>query len=396
MRARWVFCAVLSSMARADILDEIQQRMEENLERVPDYTCEQTIERAARPNAKQPFRTMDRLRFEVALVEGKEMYSWPGEARFSERTPGEIVPGGTTTTGDYALHARTIFVSQAAEFSGGVEEDLEGQRAVRYDFRVPRKMSNYRVQAGEHGAIVAYRGSFWAQAGTLELLRLRIEVDEPPAALGVKRAITVIDYGKVPVGMSEFLLPQRVEFTLARANGGESRNRAEFRRCRQYVGETQISFEEPGEARSATEKEAPVVTLPAGLAVETRLVEPIDSEQAATGDLVTARVTSAVKREGKIVVPKGAILQGRLRRLERAMSPRTYYFLELEFSELEWAEGRTKWQAELETAGPWIGGPRGGLVTPREQPPGRAVLLVGGNRVRLPPGFRLLWVTAGH
>lgn len=101
---RTIFCAVLSLSAAlgadAALLERIRTRMASNLARTPNYTCVETIERAVRQNAKQEFRTMDRLRLEVALVEGKEMYSWPGAGRFEERTPGEIVPGGTTTTGD--------------------------------------------------------------------------------------------------------------------------------------------------------------------------------------------------------------------------------------------------------------------------------------------------------
>lgn len=374
------------------LLERIRERMAENLEGVPNYTCVETIERAARLGAKQQFRTLDRLRLEVALVEGKEMYSWPGAGRFEELTPGEIVGGGTTTSGDYALHARTVFVSGTPEFGEGVEETLEGRRALRYPFRVGANVTNYKIQVGTRWAMVPYGGSVWAEAATLDLLRLVVEVEHIPDSLGLKRATTQIDYGKVRVGASEFLLPERVDFVMQRADGSESRNRTRFTRCRQYVGETEISFEELGEA-AAEEKRLVELDLPARLTVETQLEADIDSEKAAIGDPVTARVTYPVKKEGKVIVPKGAVLRGRVRRIEPRLARGPYCLVEVEFAEVEWAQARAHWAARLELAGPLVGAARNAVSTPSEQTPGRALFFVQGNRVRLPQGFRLLWMT---
>lgn len=391
-----IFCAVLSLppalAADAALLERIRTRMAMNLARAPNYTCVETIERAARRSARQEFQTLDRLRLEVALVEGKEMYSWPGAGKFEERTPGEIVPGGTTTTGDYALHARTVFASKAPEFSAGVEEELEGRRVVRYDYKVRRSVTSYRVQVGTQGAMVPYGGSVWAEASTLDLLRLVVDVEEIPEDLGLKRATTQIDYGKVRVGASDFLLPRRVEFVMRRADGSEGRNRTDFSRCRQYVGESEISFEQPGEDR-AGDKRLVELDLPARLTVETRLETEIDSDQAAIGDQVMARVSYPVKKGGKMIVPKGALLRGRLRRIEPAEARGPIFVVELEFLEVEWEQSRARWTARLDAAGPVVGGSRSALSLLPDQKPGYAVLLVRGRRVRLPQGFRLLWMT---
>ena len=395
-RISTIFCAILSLppvlAADAALLERIRTRMAVNLARVPNYTCVETIERSARRSPRQEFQTLDRLRLEVALVEGKEMYSWPGAGKFEERTPGEIVPGGTTTTGDYALHAQTVFASRSPDFNAGVEENLDGRRAIRYDFKVGQLVSGYRVQVGKQGAMVPYVGSLWAEAATLDLLRLVVDVEEIPEELGVKRATTQIDYGKVRVGASDFLLPRRVEFVVRRADGSEGRNRTDFSRCRQYVGHTEISFVEPGETR-AEDKRLAEVGLPARLSVETRLETEIDSDQAAIGDPVMARVSYPVKKGGKVIVPKGALLRGRVRRIEPAEARGPIFVVELEFLEVEWEQSRARWTARLDAAGPVVGGSRSALSLLPDQKPGYAVLLVRGRRVRLPQGFRLLWMT---
>jgi hypothetical protein len=368
--------------------------MEENLARVPNYTCVETIERLHRRRPRDEFKMADRLRFEVAVVGGKEMYSWPGARRFEDLTPSRMIPRGTTTTGDYATHANTVFVSDMPDFGRGVEETFDGRPAVRFDFRVGRRATNYKVQSGDRKALVPYRGAFWADPATLDLLRLVVEVEEIPAELGLKQASTVIDYGKVRVGASDFLLPQRVDFLLRRLDGSEDRNRTEFSGCRQYVGDVEISFDEPGEVRPAETGGPASVVLPAGLLVETRLDQTIDSRISAIGDLLTARLTSAVKKDGRVVAPKGAVLRGRLRRLEPGMARGPYLAVELEFTELEWDQTTARWKARLHTAGPLVGAARNALAVPPDQPPGRATLLLAGGRVRLPQGFRMLWVTS--
>ena len=382
-------------MAAEDPLELIRDQMAENLARAPNYTCLQTVERARRPNTKSGFRTVDRLRLEVALVAGKEMFAWPGAGHFEDKSPGEMFPGGTTATGEYAMHAQTIFDSDAPEFGDGVEETLDGRRTLRYDFRVSRAMTNYWIQAGEARALVPYRGSFWADAATLDVRRLALEVDEIPARLQVRRATTRIEYAKANIGASEFLLPVRVELVMALADGGESRNRTQFNGCKQYGVETEISFEELVESRRGEDKKETVVQLPAGLTVETRLEDTIDSQTAAIGDLVTARVTFAAKRDGKVVVPKGALLRGRLRRLERGGEQRSFHLVELEFLEVAWEGRRAPWRARLESAGPLVGSRRNSLRVPRDQAAGVAQWVVEGGRVRVPQGFRMLWVAEG-
>lgn len=375
------------------LLERIRDQMEENLAKVPNYTCLETIERSVRTGAKRDFTLVDRLRFEVAMVEGREMYSWPGARTFEERTPADVVRGGTTTTGDYALHAKTIFASHAPEFDAGREETWGGRRTVRYGFRVARKESSYRVKVGDKSAIVPYGGSFRADPQTLDLLRLEVDVSEIPEELGIQRATTEIEYGKVRVGSSDFLLPQRVEFLLRESTGHERRNRTEFSRCRQYVGESEISFEEPGEPHETGGAAQPWVDLPDGLVIETRLLDSIDTQKSAIGDPLAAEVTFAAKRGGRVVVPKGARLSGRVRRLERGAARAPYYVVELEFHEIEWEGGRARWRAELDKAGPLTGAARNALLTGDRQAPGCALLYIAGGRVRLPQGFRMLWVT---
>src|SRR6202041_661211 len=107
--------------------------------------------------------------------------------------------------------------------------------------------------------------------------------------------------------------PESSELVMIDLLGNESRNRTQLSACRQYAGESKLSFAEPSSdvaAPSPTPQLKPI-KLPAGLTVEVRLQTPIQSGRSATGDPVTALVSRDVKKDGEIVAPKGAVLTGR-------------------------------------------------------------------------------------
>src|SRR5262249_35351970 len=248
--------------------------------------------------------------------------------KFEDRPLTDLIPSGLTSTGDFANHARTVFATGVPTFDYAGEEVLKSRRAVRYNYRVSPAVSRYVMRSGGGEGIVGHHGAFWADRDTLDLLRLEVEADAIPANLYISHAITEIEYAKVRVGTSDFLLPQVVQVSLAHQSGIENRNRTEFTNCRQYVGEAMLSFEEPSATSLPTETQAPeTIELPSGLFVYARLEAPIDSGRSVVGDLVTAVVDSPVKRDGQVVVPKGALVRCRLRFLQKREGTSAYYLI---------------------------------------------------------------------
>src|SRR5947209_13623252 len=91
---RWLLFFLVLLVARAQqdlspellLLARIKVKMAENLDHLPNYTCEQTIERSRRRAPSRKFELLDTVRLEVALVEGKELYGWPGPIASPSRT----------------------------------------------------------------------------------------------------------------------------------------------------------------------------------------------------------------------------------------------------------------------------------------------------------------------
>src|ERR1700690_1719084 len=82
-----------------DLLTRIKIRMAENLGRLPNYTCLQTIERTRRPSGSDKFNPLDIVRLEVAFVESKEVFGWPGGNKIAESEITNLV-SGTIGNGD--------------------------------------------------------------------------------------------------------------------------------------------------------------------------------------------------------------------------------------------------------------------------------------------------------
>src|ERR1017187_5435205 len=74
-----------------EALSKIRTRMIFNLQHQPNYTCVETIERSSRSKSTARFKIIDTLRLEVGLVDGREMFAWPGSKKFEDSDLTKIV-----------------------------------------------------------------------------------------------------------------------------------------------------------------------------------------------------------------------------------------------------------------------------------------------------------------
>lgn len=327
------------------LLAKIKLHMMETLTRQPNYTCLETVERSRRDASTHKYRLEDVLRLEVALVDGKEMFAWPGSKQFEDKDFRAMVPTGTFGTGDFALHERAIFGSRAAAFEARGEQALNGRPAVRFDFRVPRPVSGYQIRIDDFQTIVGYHGSFYVDPSSLDLMRLEIAGDDLPPELKLKSISDRMDYALAQIGDGDFLLPESSEIVLVDLNGQESRNRLKFAGCHQFTGESVLKFEEPDPAGSAEPAQKAELELPANLGLALSLLDPIDTQTAAIGDPVRAQLSSDLKFKGHLLLTKGAAASGRVSRLERHDN---FTLLGLIFTDVESSSVHAKLELELE------------------------------------------------
>jgi hypothetical protein len=426
--ATTVIVLLLSALVEAqselprEVLDlsRIKAKMNENLDRLPDYTSLETINRSHRASAASVFRHLDTVRVEVARIGEREFYSWPGARRF-EGNVADLVHSGTTSSGEFASHAHSLFANAATQIRYVGPELFKGRRALKYDYRLASFASGWTLTFVEHSGTVAAYGSFRADAETLDLLQLEARADEIPADLPYTAASSEIDYGKVRIGEVDVLLPQRARLSLSKRDG-EDRNEVGFSQCRAYSTQSAIHFDAEPVAESVQPSIVPEFALAPNIPISLQLMEAIDSNSAAEGDMITARVVGDAKLKGQIIVPRGALVKGRIRRLESYAESPAHFIVGLEFMEIDFGSSRGIFNGRLEQIDPlpglsWVLSTKKGRAWPESswqdassraaggiqilqgetlstaELPGVGTFFMQGTHFRLPEGLRMNWRT---
>jgi len=337
--------AVGAAASGEDQIPGIRARVAETTARIPNYTCLETIERRWYTDEFAEDRVADRVRIEVAVVDGKEQFSWPGGIPLDQRELEEILRRGVSKSGDFSGFLSGVFTSTFATYTLVGEQLGAIRRSVRYDYRVPAQ-AGYLLNRDAAVAVVAYHGSFWVDPETLDLMRLEIEGDDIPPKLKMSSAKLAIDYERVAVGAGTFLLPRATDVRMAGTSGLEDRAVARFTGCRQFLAESSLSFDDRPVAPAPIDND-PGAELPAGLNLDVVLAAPIVRKTAAVGDVVQAELRKEVKTKGGVMVPKGAVVDGRIVTLETHGSAQSADFLRLRFTRIRFGAKQVRLRATV-------------------------------------------------
>jgi hypothetical protein len=344
----------------AAVLEQARTRLQAMAHNLEKYVCVETINRSyyqrvtarkapvapepsacAPPPPNDPYQlaTTDRVRLEVTVSEGAELHSWPGATRFDERNVDDLIRNGPVSTGSFGAYMNSVFGQPGVAYQYKGEQSVNAKSLFEYSYRVPLTASHFEVKTDEGWRPTAYEGEFRLDPQTYELQRLTVRTVDPPAGAAFCQASSTLDYQRIHIGDSDLLLPRQAELQIELKNGPETRNATTFADCREYQAESEIVFDESANTASKTVQSfgRGRVALPIGLPVTLALEGPIDTATAAAGDPVDAKVVKAVRRPGsnEELVPAGATVRGRIRRVEHHLLPSPYFRIVLAFNRVE-------------------------------------------------------------
>jgi hypothetical protein len=402
------------------LLSKIKRHVKEELARLPDISCLETVQREIQPPAGKP-HALDTVRLEVLATNTRELYAAPGERKFSENHPIRYVGSGVIGDGFFGMFLREILVDGSVSYDFKGEEDVSGRRLARYDYRLPLRASGHNFRLQEGSGTVGVHGSFWADPQTYDVIRLEMNADDFPPTLPLRDALTVINYGPTSLGGSQAaLLPESGEFYMTRFSGEVDHNHIEFTHCRLYGAQSKISFD-PSDALAeetprfgASSNDDTLRPLPPRLQIAVRLNSRI-SEGTPVGTLLEGTVAGNVTVKGKVILSNGSRVLGRIRRLERYSTPDYHFILAIEFTEVQFENIRYRFYADpveidaapgvettLNNTRPFhtIAQQNGVPVIRRyiesftlPSLPGIAAFFIRGTKLDLPQGFRTVWKT---
>ena len=360
----------------------------------PNYTCIQTIDRSQRPRSKAKFETIDSLRLEVAFVDKREMYAWPGSKKFDDIDLIDLVPeGAAIATGAFAGHAQYLFRSNIATVSPGDWKSEEGTRYARFPFTVPLNRSRYQLMTSrQNSELVAYSGDIWIDPVAARAWRIVLHTDAIPEKLGIKETETIIEYGAAKIGESEYWLPARAIESITSWQGRTDRNTTRFSGCRAFTGESTLRFDDGSVDAGPPPAPPQILTLPVGVWFEIQFNEAIDSNKIHVGDPIATTLATDFKYKGQVLFTKGSAVEMRLVRIQKRK----------DYTAMEFATGDVVSptaiarlmavpdpSATVRRAAP-SGIPRIGGDMKR---PGLGTIYIGGSRILLSKGHRSVWLT---
>ena len=318
-----------------DLLRRVQTRVAESLDRLPRYMCTLSIDRKVyRRNqggtgstvcddtgSQRTLISSDRLRLDVAKS-NVEMYSWVGESQFEDRDIIKIVRDGAISDGTFVALLNDIFRTHEATFTYLGDTTENGRTSSEFGFSVPRQHSLYTFSDGKRSVIVGYSGSFHVDPATGDLLRLTFRTDRLYPQTSACYLSNVLEYRRVTIAGSDFLLPSESVLHALSLNGLESENQTAFSNCHQFSGESTISFGPPLEIVA---RERPTgsqnLGIRARVSFTVALTQGIDTATAAAGDPVTGVLTTPLRESRKVSIPAGAPVQGRIVEIRQFYGP---------------------------------------------------------------------------
>lgn len=349
MRLRWAMAIVVGCSALAGFGQQapdpaatflrVQERLLPELVRLPHYTCVQTITRryyrppsghaascagliAAHDKRRDkdkdelPLRAWDRLRLEVAIAEGKNVFSWIGAPRFEENNFEELAGRGPLASGDFGTFLDSVFHRASVKFQG--EKAVKGRRLLEYAYDMPLARSGYLVKTSAGWTPTAYSGTFLLDPDAADMVHLTVRTAELPESNPACQAISEVEYGRTTIHDLAVLIPRETRLRTIDREGSETLSLTAYEKCREYASKSRMLLEAPpvGAATAAPQTKLPSALSP-GLRFECRIVTPIDSDTAAAGDPIEALLRSPIhdKKNG-VLVPAGARIHGRLMRFE--------------------------------------------------------------------------------
>ncbi|HEX3684362.1 MAG TPA: hypothetical protein VHU83_17640 [Bryobacteraceae bacterium] len=210
---------------------------------LPNYVCDQLTTRYIQRSRSSGWEPLDVLTAKVVYEDGHEDYrDITVGGKKTNKSMMEL--GGTTSTGEFASTMHSLFSQQTnAEFKLYESTSVDGSAAAIYDFKVMLRRSDWLIKVGGQELLPAYSGSVWIDKSTGEVRRVEMQADNVPKDFPFDSIQMAVDYDKVHLGTSEFLLPVHSE-NLACQRGSPicTKNTIDFRDYHKYTGESTIEF----------------------------------------------------------------------------------------------------------------------------------------------------------
>jgi hypothetical protein len=329
-----------------EVFNRARDNVARQLSAVSNYTCVLTVHRTlyfepGRGNAgcavadrlANKLFMQDRLRLDVAVSEGNEIFSWHGGSKFSSAGVSELVKSGPISSGSFVGYLHNILFTPGVAIH--LNRDQSDRKTYVFEYSVPLKSSAYQIHGRKGSFLVPYHGSFAVHTDTFNLQSLSVNTSDIPRRAEVCTADTEIAYQNVDIAGKSLLIPKSFALHVLDANTIDTVSNSEYTDCREFRGESTVRFDFDDSPQGQSDAPVHDQPLPAGMRMHVRLLTPIDDHNSFTGDPVQGVLLQPlVLKNRRITIPKGAIVSGVLSRLELRYQPTREYIVAIHWDRL--------------------------------------------------------------
>jgi hypothetical protein len=346
----FVCCAVGAESDWHVVLNRIGRTVTDAVNKSDNYICAQDLARyyyvTVSPAAAcheppalpaSAMRVQDRLKLDVAVSQGNEIYSWHGARRFSSNEVNEVVREGPISSGSFSGYLRNIFGEHGINFQFRGIAKLDDIEVFKFDYEVPLAASHYDIQAGKSFETVPFHGSFAARTDDYQLVSLIVtaEGEKATTKANICAAESRLTYQMVKIAGHESLLPASFDLLMGSRNGVFTESKGRYSECREYKGESTVRFDmDDAVGGPSKAPELQSEPLASGLILPISLVTEIDEDSAYAGLPVDAVLQRDVKISKGEKLLRGATLHGAVTEFEIFKQPSHKVAMKLEFNSI--------------------------------------------------------------
>lgn len=355
MRGFWLLIGLTSISWSAknnwrEILNRVRDNVAHQVAKSTNYTCVETVDRTSfrssldllpgcANESKTPVRVRhmhDRLRLDIAVSEGKEIFAWHGQDKFSgSSTIEDVVQGGAVSSGEFIGFLANIFVHGGIRFEYTGEAVTNGVQIYSFNYVVPIASSGYHVGTRQGRQAIAFHGSFSVRGSDFQLASLSVIAEEIPENSLICSAETEMEYQIAKISGQDALIPSLFILKMDDVNHRYTVSRSAYSQCHEFTAESTLQFDlrDSGEA-GATNQPVHEEQLPAGTLLHMALKTPINDETSYTGDPVEGILLHPVRVKNGTIIPKNSVVRGVITLLENFDQPKHFYLLSIQFARL--------------------------------------------------------------
>lgn len=386
--------------------------MTEQLAKSSNYACVETLDRTylkptrpgaiacgAEDTADLQEVMHDRLRLNVAVSAGAEIFSWHGENKFSSSDIDRIVKGGPISSGSFVGFLRNIFFAPGVAFRYRGKGTERGTTVEKFDYAVAAAASRFRVEgAGNRSAIVPFHGSFSADAATFDIVRLRMTAGRIPFGLNICATGSEVHYQIAEISGVPTLIPRSFELHIDDDTHLHTVSRGAYADCHEFRAESRVRFDTPQDYGQKPQQTNLDPWLPSGLDLRVELTTPVDEKTMFTGDAVEGVLIAPVRTEkGEVVLPVNATLRGVITQLQTFYVPEAHSSLRIQFNSAKFGNNGYRLRAIHKLSDKerraTLSVFDGILTNEAKNQIEQGTIFVHSDRLRLNPRFRGEWRT---